>query len=735
MTVPANRPVPPPRFGGRGDQRPQIEELLSAPVGWPDHRLLSAPLTTLKGIGEKLAGQAGAAGAETVGDLLWRVPRAYGRRPGTSPLADLEPGESIGVEVTILRSRRVRTRRRGFSVVEARIADDSGARKAVWFNQPWMAEKLTAESHWYLEGRLEKGGFVVAAAEPSDGPAGEAGSGKGIRWQAGKVEPPGLGADTPRAAHSGGGEIGPVRWRRWSFEACRLAAGLPEPLPTRLIATRRLPSLAESFREAHFPSDEERATLALRRLAYQELMEGQAVVRDRRLRHRRQTGPALALDSGGALAADWVGKLPFRLTGDQENAIASIGAGLARTVPMGRLLMGEVGSGKTIVAAHAMLEAVGSGAQAAMMAPTEVLAGQHFATLSGMLEGTGVEVALLTGSTPAGERKALLHGLASGRIGILVGTHALLEDPVRFGRLGLAVIDEEHRFGVRQRAGLETKAPAGHTAHLLHMSATPIPRTLALTAYGDLDVTTLRELPTGRSPVKTEVVSEGARAGAFERIRDQLDEGRQAFVVCPLVDESPMVEGRAAAAEAERLAANEFAAYEVGLLHGQMKPAQKDIAMAAFADGRTDVLVATTVIEVGIDVPNASVMVIEGADRFGLSQLHQLRGRIGRGKHGGTCFLFSEHSGPRAARRLGALAATSDGFRLADLDLEMRGEGEVAGTRQHGMPRFRVASLPRDIELLEAARQDLASMDEAELEIFGASVLAAATGDDLEAAA
>jgi len=384
--------------------------------------------------------------------------------------------------------------------------------------------------------------------------------------------------------------------------------------------------------------------------------------------------------------------------------------------------MGEVGSGKTVVAVHAMLKAVGSGAQAAMMAPTEVLAAQHHETISTMLAGSGVKTVLLTGSTPAADRKALLGGLAAGEVGILVGTHALLEEPVVFRRLGLAVIDEEHRFGVKQRRALDAKAPAGHSVHQLHMSATPIPRTLALTAYGDLDMTTLRELPAGRPPVVTEVVSEAGRPDAFARLRAELDRGRQAFVVCPLVDESPMVEGRAAAAEAERLAAAELSGYEVGLLHGQMRPAQKEVAMAAFADGRTDVLVATTVIEVGIDVPNATVMVIEGADRFGLSQLHQLRGRIGRGEHGGTCFLFGESSGPRAARRLGALASTRDGFALAELDLEMRGEGEVAGTRQHGLPRFAVASLPRDIELLEAAREDLAGMGELELELLGESI-------------
>lgn len=735
MTPAAGPLSPPPRFGGGIADRPEWDELLDAEVRWPDRGILLRSLSTLTGVGPKLGTQAAAAGVETVGELLWRVPRAYGQRPGTSLLGDLEPGEATGVEVRVIRSRKVRTRRRKFSLVEARVADDSGARKAIWFNQPWMADKLTAESHWYLEGRLEKSGFVVSASEPVQGPSAEAGSGEGIRWQSRHAEAPGLADDSPRAAHSAGGEIGPGRWRRWAFEACRQIATLPEPLSLRLLRDRRLPGLASAFREAHFPSGEERAAEALRRLAYQELLESQAVIRDRRLRRRRRAMPALALGQGGEMAAEWMRGLPFEPTGDQVRAIEQIGAEVASTEPMSRLLMGEVGSGKTVVAVHAMLAAVGSGAQAAMLAPTEVLATQHFDTLTGLLGGTGVEVALLTGSTAKSKRKDLLGRLASGETGILVGTHALLEEPVEFHRLGLAVVDEEHRFGVRQRDALDRKAPAGHATHLLHMSATPIPRTLALTAYGDLDVTTLKQLPAGRNPIVTEVVSAGGRPAAFERLKAELDRGRQAFVVCPLVEESPLVEGRAAAAEAERLAAGELAGYEVGLLHGQMRPAQKEIAMAAFADGRTDVLVATTVVEVGIDVPNATVMVIEGADRFGLSQLHQLRGRIGRGAHGGTCFLFSENSGPRAARRLGAMASTGDGFRLAELDLEMRGEGEVAGTRQHGLPRFRVASLPRDVELLEAARHDLSTMDETELEILGASLRSEHLPDEAEEAA
>lgn len=714
---------PPPVFAGGAGEIPDRKTLLDAPLRWPESDLAGRDLTALPGVGSTFAAQAAEAGVETIGDLLWRLPRAYGRRPGTSLLGDLEPGQSAAVEVRVLRSRRVRTRRRRFSVVEARIADDSGARKAVWFNQPWMADKLTADSSWYLEGRLEKGGFVISASEPLSGLAVETAPAGRIAWQAGDARPPGLADDSPRAAHSSGGEIGPGRWRRWAFEACRMAGRLPEPLPSRLLAARNgaqgLPGLASAFREAHFPSGEEAAAQAIRRLAYQELLQNQANLLDSRRRHRSANGPATVLKGDSGLASSWLESLPFRATGDQVEAIRAIGAELAGDRPMGRLLMGEVGSGKTVVAISAMLQAVDSDAQAAFMAPTEVLATQHFLTLNGLLGDTPVPTALLTGSTPSSERKKVLAGLADGSIGIVIGTHALLEEPVRFAKLGLAVVDEEHRFGVKQREALDSKAPPGHAAHLLHMSATPIPRTLALTAYGDLDVTALRELPAGRAEVTTEVVSEAGRQAAFQRLKAELDRGRQAFVVCPLIEESDEIEARAAAAEAERLASEELAGYEVGLLHGQMKPAQKEVAMAAFADGRTDVLVSTTVIEVGIDVPNATVMVIEGADRFGLSQLHQLRGRIGRGSHGGTCLLFSESSGPRATKRLAALASTRDGFELAEMDLEMRGEGEIAGTRQHGLPRFRVASLPRDLELLEAARQDLDSMDQNELGMLG----------------
>jgi ATP-dependent DNA helicase RecG len=367
---------------------------------------------------------------------------------------------------------------------------------------------------------------------------------------------------------------------------------------------------------------------------------------------------------------------------------------------MQRLLMGEVGSGKTAVATHAMLRALENGRQAALMAPTETLAEQHLLTLDRLLGGL-VPIALLTGSIAAARRREILGRLASGELNLVVGTHALIEPAVEFRDLALYVIDEQHRFGVRQRAALDAKAPGELVPHALHMTATPIPRTLALTAYGDLDATTLRELPAGRGPVETHVVDgERARARAYERIREEIAEGRQCFVVCPLVTESEALQAKAAETEAARLQATEFKDHRVQLIHGQMPTAQKQEAMREFAGGGADVLVATSVIEVGIDVPNATVMLIEEAERYGISQLHQLRGRIGRGQHPGLCILFGSPQNPR----LSAVAAQRDGFALAEIDLELRGAGEVLGTRQHGLPEFNVARLPEDADLLQNAR-------------------------------
>ncbi|MGI8781402.1 MAG: ATP-dependent DNA helicase RecG, partial [Solirubrobacteraceae bacterium] len=479
----------------------------------------------------------------------------------------------------------------------------------------------------------------------------------------------------------------------------------------------RLPDRAAALDAAHFGDQEG----GRRRLAFEELLLLQIALLRRRAR-RREAARAEALDTRGTLTRRWLAdSLPFTATDDQARAMAAIDRDLAAGRPMQRLLMGEVGSGKTVVALYAMLRAVERGAQAALMAPTETLAEQHFATLQKLMPGELVQAALLTGSTAASRRADLLGKLASGELKLLVGTHALIEGAVTFDRLAVAVVDEQHRFGVNQRRALDRKAPEGLAPHVLHMTATPIPRTLALTAYGDLDVTVLRHLPAGRRPIHTHVAStDRERARAYARIREELAGGRQAFVVCPLVEESEALhqadfvgghqQARAATAEYERLRTTELADFRVVLLHGQMKTREKQEAMAAFAAGGADVLVATTVIEVGIDVPNASVMLVEGAERYGISQLHQLRGRIGRGEHESVCVLF----GPKESARLRALAAHADGFKLAEIDLELRGEGEMLGTRQSGLAQFRVARLPEDAGLLDGAREIGAALLEAD---------------------
>jgi ATP-dependent DNA helicase RecG len=395
----------------------------------------------------------------------------------------------------------------------------------------------------------------------------------------------------------------------------------------------------------------------------------------------------------------WLAQLPFTLTGDQQRAVERIDQDIARDRPMQRLLMGDVGTGKTAVSLHAMLRALENGRQAALMAPTETLAEQHLLTLDRLLGGL-VPIALLTGSTSAARRREILARLASGELNLLVGTHALIEPAVEFRDLALAVVDEQHRFGVRQRAALEAKGRL--TPHTLHMTATPIPRTLRWTKYGELDVTTLHELPAGRHPIETFVGNqESWRRRAYELAREEIAAGRQVFVVCPLVEESEALQAKAATQEAELLRRTEFKDQRVGLIHGQMSSAEKQEAMRGFAAGDADVLVATSVIEVGIDVPNASVMIVEAAERYGISQLHQLRGRIGRGPHASKCILFGDANLPR----LRALAEHRDGFVLANIDLEIRGHGDLLGTRQAGESIMRVAKLPEDEELLVAARE------------------------------
>jgi ATP-dependent DNA helicase RecG len=607
-------------------------------------------------------------------------PREHREREARK-IAELGPGEeaAVAVEVRSVSVRPMRNRRQ--KRVEARVADDSGPMVAVWFNQPWLADRLSPGSQLLLYGqRRNRNQFWVKEFEDLGGAAAPA---------------PGMGHVPMYPASEG---IGAQRLRQLVWEDYGRMAHAVEPLPGVLRSAEGLPDRVAALRAIHFPDDDREERGARHRLAFEELLLLELAV-ERRRRARRQERRAIPLELRGDLVNPWLASLPFELTGDQRAAVADVDRDVGGEAPMERLLMGEVGSGKTAVAVHAMLRAAEGGRQAALMAPTETLAEQHLLTIDRLLGGL-VPVELLTGSTSAARRRDLLGRLASGELALVVGTHALIEEAVEFAGLALCVIDEEHRFGVRQRAALDRKAPEGLTPHTLHMTATPIPRTLALTEYGDLDVTVLRELPRGRRPVETHVVhGERARRRAYQRLREEVAKGRQCFVVCPLVEESEALQARAATAEYERLRETEFRNQRVALIHGQLPTAEKQRAMTAFATGEADVLVATSVIEVGIDVPNATVMLIEAAERYGLSQLHQLRGRVGRGEHQSLCILFGDPKLPRLA----AIARETDGFRLAEIDLELRGMGEVLGTRQHGEAEFRVARLPEDEELLERA--------------------------------
>jgi ATP-dependent DNA helicase RecG len=675
------------------------DALLAAPLkSLPRPSLLEAPLTKLRGAGPKLAEAAAELGISSLGDLLRHIPHTHRDRAEPVGLGELKLGEEATVQVEVAGPAKLRpTRRRRLTILEADVSDASGRVKAVWFNRAWLADRLVPGTRLLLRGKLENRGFTVAEHELLDsGPA-----------------PAGLHTTGFVPAHPASERLRAQRIREWVWQGLPLARHAVEPLPGTLRAELRMASASDSLTAAHFPVDAHAAEAARERLAFEELFLYQAALvarRGRRLASGR--GPELAAAGDWTIA--WLDSLPFYLTADQRTAIAEIDSDLAGPQPMQRLLMGEVGSGKTVVALYAMLRAVEAGHQAALMAPTETLAEQHFRTLEALLAEQPVATALLTSATPGARRRQLLGSLAGGEPQIVVGTHALIESGVEFSSLAVAVVDEQHRFGVRQRAALDAKGPGERLPHVLHMTATPIPRTLSLTAYGDLDTTSLRELPKGRRPIRTRVVGEDGRGEAYEFIRARLREGRQAYVVCPLVSESDdaragdsatRLMARAAEAEAKRLAAAELRDFRLALLHGQMPSEAKAQAMGRFASGEADVLVATTVIEVGIDVPNATVMLVEGAERFGLSQLHQLRGRVGRGEHESFCILFGDPESDAARARLDAIATESDGFDLAEIDLSIRGEGEILGTRQHGLPRFRAATLPEDTALLLEARR------------------------------
>jgi len=646
-----------------------------APERWPPTRgrprpeELNRSLDTLPGVGPSQRGKLAKLGLRTVRDLLEHRPRDYQQAVGETPISNLF-GEEEAVIAGEVRRISIRPTRRRLTVLKAAVRDESGEISAVWFNQPWLADKLKPGTRLRLRGQLRRNEFHVRSYD-LDGAAATA-----------DFAP----------VYPASEEVTSPRLRTLVESALPHATDFGDSLPASLRARERLPLRFDALVALHRPRDGGEAERARRRLALDELLLLQVGLA--RIREGTEEATAPALGEPGELAERYRQALPFELTKDQEQAIAEIDADLAASKPMQRLLQGDVGSGKTVVALYALLRAVEAGKTGALMAPTETLAEQHFLTLEPICTELGVRAALLTGSV-----KGDVEGAQ-----ILVGTHALIQEGVDLSELAVAVVDEQHRFGVEQRGALA----AGRSPHVLHMTATPIPRTLALTVYGDLSVTEIAKPPANRKPIVTSWVTDERGPEAYRRLRKHLDAGRQAYVVCPLIEQSETSQARAAEAEAERLRRGELRDYRVGLLHGRLRPSERRQLMAHFKARELDVLVSTTVIEVGVDVPNATIMIVQEADRFGLAQLHQLRGRVGRGAEQSYCLLVSrakEELTDNARERLQALVETTDGFELAEKDLELRGEGQLLGTRQAGLSEFRFTRLRADRELLERARE------------------------------
>ena len=663
---------------------------IETPERWPRPRSapradrLESSIETLYGIGPTLARRLAKLGLMDVEDVLWQRPRRYEEAAPLKHICDLFGDDEAVIEGVI---RSATSYRRGrLKLLTARVADETGEIKATWFNQPWLEAKLVPGSTVRIRGRANRHGFAVSSYD-LDGEAAETGDFAPV--------------------YPATEDVAQKRLRDLHDQALELVRDLGDDLPAELLARERLPLRADALWAVHRPRSLPEAEVGRMRLAFDELLVLRlALVRTAAA---REGASAEALGTAGELIARYRDSLPFTLTADQERAIVEIDGDLGRTVPMQRLLQGEVGSGKTVVALHALLRAVEAGRQGALMAPTETLAEQHFLTIEELCAPLGIRAVLLTSSLRAREHGLVRQLITSGDAEIVVGTHALIEKEVDFRDLAVAVVDEQHRFGVAQRTALVE----GRSPHVLHLTATPIPRTLALTVYGDLEVSELTLPPADRKPVITAWVTEERSSEAYTRLCRHLDDGRQAYVVCPLIEASETRVARAAEAEAERLRTAELRGYRVGCLHGRLRTDERRRVMAAFKARELDVLVATTVIEVGVDIPNATIMIVQEADRFGLAQLHQLRGRVGRGAEQSYCLLVSrarEELSETATERLEAMVASTDGFELAERDLEIRGEGQLLGARQSGYSDLRFVRLRRDQDLLEQAREAARSL-------------------------
>jgi len=658
---------------------------------------LEADVTALPSVGSVQSRRLSNLGVQTVQDLLYLFPRRYDDYSSLKTISQLTPGEDVTI-IAIVRKTTLRQMGAKRSLLTCRVSDGTGYLDITWFNQPYLTKQLTENRQIVISGRVDQylGRPTMNAPE----------------WEPLDKEQAREQVHTNRLV-----PVYPLteglsnRWLRRLMKQTldHWAPRLVDHLPAESKERHELFDLSEAMREIHFPASLESLEKARRRLIFDEFLLLQLGVLRQREAWRSQEGPALSLDRSAINA--FTRTLPYALTGAQGRVIDEILADMATSVPMNRLLQGDVGSGKTVVAATAAVATIRAGYQVALMAPTEILAEQHCASIGALLKDVQVAtpggerpaaVRLLTGSTPAAEKRAIGEELANGAADVVIGTHALIQEGLEFSNLALAIIDEQHRFGVAQRAALRQK---GYHPHILVMTATPIPRTLSLTLFGDLDISVIDELPAGRKPIQTYIVTNRERERAYRFVQKQVGEGHQAFIICPLVEESENLDAKAVTAEHKRLQEDIFPRLRLGLLHGRMKSGEKDQVMREFAAGQLDILVSTSVVEVGIDVPNATLMLIEDAERFGLSQLHQFRGRVGRGPAPSYCLLITEKSGEEGWKRLEAIAESQDGFALAEKDLQMRGAGDFFGTRQSGLPNLRLAQLA-DVRVLEMAREE-----------------------------